>query len=79
VEADFPGSVAALREELKRLEAELQRADAAGDRQSALEALARMLSLQKQFMKRWPPGRRPASPDEAEELQAGSDLADKTE
>jgi len=79
VEADFAGSVAALREELKGLEAELQRADAAGDRVSALEVLARMLWLQKQFMNRWPSGRRSPAANEDQQLAAGRDPADKTE
>jgi hypothetical protein len=59
VAEDFTGSAAALREELKKLERELRRADQAGDRRAALNALERMLVLQKDFMARWPAPRRP--------------------
>jgi hypothetical protein len=46
-------SAAVVKEELKRLEAELQRADHQGDRRLALNILSRMLDLQRRFMDRW--------------------------
>jgi hypothetical protein len=59
VSDDYPDSAAALRADLKRLEAELRRADQAGDRRAALNALERMLELQRAFMRRWASPPRP--------------------
>lgn len=53
VDESFPESVAALKAELKRLESELRLADAEGDRRRALNTLARMLHIQKVFMRQW--------------------------
>jgi hypothetical protein len=63
VEQDgYSQSAAAVKAELKRLEKELQQADASGDRSQALNILSRMLDLQRRFMDRWPNGGRPATP-----------------
>jgi hypothetical protein len=51
--AGFTESAAVVKAELKRLETELQRADARGDRRTALTLLSRMLDLQRRFMDRW--------------------------
>jgi hypothetical protein len=71
VDQKFPESVAALRAELNRLESELRAADATGDRRGALNTLAKMLQLQKRFMRQWGT-RRPDDADEAEDLDEPS-------
>lgn len=61
-------SAAATKAELKQLEADLQQADAKGDRKQALNILSRMLELQKRFMERWSfrsPGRSDSNPGNA--------------
>jgi hypothetical protein len=56
-------SAATVQAELKRLEGELHRADARGDRHKALSILSRMLELQRKFMDRWiTPGRPGSNP-----------------
>ena len=70
VEQDgYSRSAAAFKAELKRLEQELQRADARGDRKQGLNILSRMLDLQRRFMERWQglrsPGRSGSNPDNA--------------
>ncbi len=49
----YTRSAAETQAELKQLEAELQQADARGDRKQALNILSRMLDLQRWFMNRW--------------------------
>jgi hypothetical protein len=68
VEQDgYSKSAAAFKAELKRLEEELQRADARGDRKQGLNILSLMLDLQRRFMERWQglrsPARSGSSPD----------------
>jgi hypothetical protein len=59
-------SAAAVKAELKRLEGELQLADARGDRKQALNILSEMLELQRRFMDRWlTPGRPGSNPGTA--------------
>ena len=55
----YTKSAATVKAELKRLEAELQRADGRGDRRLALNILSRMLDLQRRFMDRWQGSARP--------------------
>jgi hypothetical protein len=57
----YSKSAEAVKAELKRLEAELHRADAGGDRKQALNILSRMLELQRRFMDRWTTPARPGS------------------
>ena len=66
-EDGYTQSAAAVKAELKRLGTDLQRADASGDRQQALDILSRMLDLQRQFMERWlrSPERSDSNPDTA--------------
>jgi hypothetical protein len=60
-EEGYNQSAAAVKAELKRLESELHRADASGDRKTALNILSRMLELQRRFMDRWTTPARPGS------------------
>jgi hypothetical protein len=65
-EDGYSKSAEAVKAELKRLEGELHRADARGDRKQALNILSRMLELQRRFMDRWTtPGRPGSNPDTA--------------
>ena len=65
-EDGYSKSAEAVKAELKRLEGELHRADASGDRTQALNILSRMLELQRRFMDRWiTPGRPGSNPDNA--------------
>jgi hypothetical protein len=65
-EDGYSKSAASVQAELKRLEGDLHRADARGDRKQALNILSRMLELQRKFMDRWiTPGRPGSSPDSA--------------
>ena len=66
--AGFPESVAELRAELRRLESELKRADAMGNRRASLNIIGQMIATQKAFMNRWP-CRRDLDPQDSQDGQ----------
>jgi hypothetical protein len=78
-EQGYRGSAAATKAELKQLEADLQRADATGDRRQALNILSRMLELQRSFMNRWGQGGRPSTPTPVTGTQASAAISEDDE